>query len=65
MTKDISKYSAASKARWAKRSPEERSERMRTIAKKKWDSMSADEKRAHAYKMLEGKKNDLKVSETQ
>lgn len=57
MNKDsFQKYSNASKARWARFTPEERAEKMRAVALTKWSNMSAEDKRAHAYKMLEGKK---------
>lgn len=53
--KDKTKYSLASKARWAKYTPEERSEIMRVIAIKKWSVMSAEDRHAHAMKMVAGR----------
>ena len=57
--KDKSKYSLASKERWAKIEPAERSKIMRTVALKKWSMMSIEDKHAHAMKMVAGRgKND-------
>lgn len=52
------RYSKASKARWARFTPEERTEKMRLVALTKWSNMSDEDKRAHAYKMLAGKNKD-------
>ena len=53
-------YSKASKARWSKKTPEERSEYARMIAKIKWSRVSKEKRSAHAYLMLKGKKKCLK-----
>lgn len=54
-------YSKASKLRWSKKTPEERSEYARKIATIKWKSVSAEDKTKHALIMLKGKKNENKV----
>jgi hypothetical protein len=47
----MSKYSEASRKRWEKVTPEERSRRMRAIAFSKWRSMDPEEKRKHVERM--------------
>lgn len=49
-------HSLALKARWAKVSLKERSKRMSALAKKKQASLSPEEKRRHALKMVKGRK---------
>jgi intergrase/recombinase len=51
----IKNYSRASKERWAKYTPEERSEKMRAVALAKWSVVSKADRRVQAYKMLAGK----------
>ena len=53
----FAKYSAASKARWAKRSPEERSAKMRAIALLKWSKMNPEDRRAHSLLMIKAKQD--------
>ena len=55
------KYSNASKLRWSKKTPEERSEYARKIATIKWSKISAEDKTKHALIMLKGKKNEIKI----
>jgi len=47
------KYSIASKARWAKLSPEMRSEKMRELAVKKWQKTSIKKRKEHSKFMQE------------
>jgi intergrase/recombinase len=51
----IKNYSRASKARWARFTPEERSEKMRAVALAKWSVVNEADRRVQAYKMLAGK----------
>ena len=52
-------YSRASKARWAKKTPEERSEQMKQVALKKWSKTSTDDRRKHSLKMLNAKRKRI------
>lgn len=51
------KYSAASKARWAKRTPEVKKYMMSMCAKAKWASLSDEQKSAHIALMVSARKN--------
>lgn len=48
----MSKYSEASKARWAKIPKAERTKRMSATAKAKWDKTSPSDKKKHVRKMV-------------
>lgn len=50
------KHSAASKARWAGVSKEDKSTRMSELAKKKAEQMSKRKRRAHALMMVQKKR---------
>lgn len=49
------KHSIASKARWAKKSPEERSKRMSEVASAKWANVSPELIKAHMKMMAKAK----------
>ncbi len=55
---DISKekYSLASKARWAKRTPEQRSEMMRAIVLARWKKTIPEDVALHMQKMRDARK---------
>jgi hypothetical protein len=54
------RYSQASKARLAKLSPEQLSQRMKAMAKAKWSRMSTEERSAHGLLMANKKKENAK-----
>lgn len=56
VAKDFEKYSKASKARWAKISPEETSQRMRVLVGHRWAKMTAEERKEYSVKLNEAKK---------
>lgn len=56
MRKSKEKYSLASKARWAKRTPEMRSEMMRAIVMARWEKSTPIDRSMHMLKMREAKK---------
>lgn len=49
------KYSAASKARWARFSPEERKAKMSAVAKAGWAKRTPEERLARARLMVEAR----------
>lgn len=46
------RYSRASKARWAKRTPEDRSAYASNMAKARWANKSVEQRKAHSDMML-------------
>lgn len=56
MRKSKQRYSLASKERWAKRTPEVRSEMMRSIVMARWEKSTPIDRQAHMQKMREAKK---------
>jgi hypothetical protein len=60
--RDISKYSIASKNRWAKYSTEDRTKRMRALALSRWDKSTKKERKEHSKKMVLARKPKVEVS---
>ena len=56
----FAKYSAASKARWASRTPEKRSEMKRDIAIAKWAKTTPEQRKAHSLLMVKARKSNGK-----
>lgn len=49
------KYSLASKERWAKKTPEERSEAMRRVVAKRWEKVSVEDRKKWGRKLVEAR----------
>ena len=55
------KNSEGQKARWKKLSANERSEKMRSLSRKRWGKMNDDERRAYSLKLVRARrKNNAK-----
>ena len=57
--KSKEKYSKASKTRWAKYTPEERSKKMSDLVKKRWSKMTKEELSEHGKKLQSAKRPSM------